>query len=150
MRRGSGAWRRIARPGFRGLSTALWRYSDRVFCHDFAMSAVPLNPYELTPAMLRAALPVLTCRECEVLRWMIHSKSDAVIGEILEMKSSTASSHAHHIYTKLNVPGREGAIVEAFCVIYLGFSPAAALKPLYPKPALRQKVQSRFRPRHRG
>ena len=114
------------------------------------MSATSLSPYELTPAMLLAALPVLTERECDVLRWIMHGKSDAVIGDILEVKRSTVCTHAHHIYIKLNVAGREGAIIEAMCAVYLGFSPAAKLKPLHPRPALRQSAESRLRPRHRG
>jgi len=83
-----------------------------------------ITPYEITQAMLLAAFPLLTGRECEVLRWIIHGKTDPEIAGILEIRTPTASTHVHHILTKLEVINRIIAVVEVVCIIICRRPPA--------------------------
>ena len=72
---------------------------------------------EITEAMLLAAIPVLTGRECEVPRWILHGKTDPESAGILATCTPTASTHVHDILTKLCVINRIIAVVEVICVI---------------------------------
>jgi DNA-binding CsgD family transcriptional regulator len=63
-------------------------------------------------------------RECEVLRWIIHGKTDPEIAGILEIRTPTASTHVHHILTKLEVINRIIAVVEVVCIIICRRPPA--------------------------
>ena len=65
------------------------------------------------PALER--LP-LTGREKEVLRWLALGKTNREIGIILGASPRTVQSHLRHIYLKLGVTGRVGALVQAFGV----------------------------------
>ena len=81
------------------------------------MNTPLVTPYEITEAMLLAAFPLLTGRECEVLRWILNGKTDPEIAGILEICTPTASAHVHNILTKMDVINRIIAILEVVCVI---------------------------------
>lgn len=89
------------------------------------MNPPSLTPCEITDAMLLAAFPILTGRECEVLRWIIHGKTDPEIAGILEICTPTASTHVHNILTKLGVINRLLAFDEVVCVIICRRPPGA-------------------------
>ena len=55
------------------------------------MSARSLGPFELTPAMLRTGLPVLTERESEIMHGIIHDRSNSEIA--LDLHISTPTVH---------------------------------------------------------
>lgn len=52
----------------------------------------------------------LTPREREVLFWLARGKSNAEIGTILDIASSTVGKHLERIYAKLGVENRAAAI----------------------------------------
>jgi DNA-binding CsgD family transcriptional regulator len=51
----------------------------------------------------------LTTRENEVLHWLAAGKSNAEMGEILGVSSSTVGKHLERIYEKLGVENRTAA-----------------------------------------
>lgn len=55
----------------------------------------------------------LTARETEVLQMASHGGSSAKIGERLQVSTSTVKTHFEHIYAKLGVADRAGAVAEA-------------------------------------
>ena len=69
------------------------------------MDASPLAP-------VLTGLP-LTGREKEVLHWLALGKTNREIGSILGVSPRTVQSHLRHIYLKLEVTGRVGALVRA-------------------------------------
>ena len=81
------------------------------------MKTLRLTPYDITEDMLVGAFPVLTRRECKILRWLIHSKTDAEIAGILEICPSTVSCHVHHLLIKLGVENRSAASMEAVSAV---------------------------------
>jgi DNA-binding NarL/FixJ family response regulator len=48
----------------------------------------------------------LTVREAEVVQSVVSGKTNAAIGESLQMSSATVKKHLDNIYTKLGVRGR--------------------------------------------
>ena len=58
-------------------------------------------------------LPV-TGREKEVLRWLALGKTNREIGSILGASPRTVQSHLRHIYLKLGVTGRVGALARVY------------------------------------
>lgn len=60
------------------------------------------------------AKPHLTRRECEVLQWFVHGKSDDEIGEILHISQSTVTAHYENAKRKLGVTKRTSTIAEAY------------------------------------
>ncbi len=56
----------------------------------------------------------LTRREIEVLTWVAEGKTDKEIGVILNVSSRTVSKHLEHIYIKLGVDSRTGAVLQLF------------------------------------
>lgn len=59
------------------------------------------------------ALPDLSEREEEVLRWIVRGKSFSVIADILEISPDTVKTYAKRIYAKLGTSDRVGAVVKA-------------------------------------
>jgi len=55
----------------------------------------------------------LSAKELEVMRWVIASKTDDEIGDILCISSNTVNYHLRRIYQKLNVHDRLAAVVSA-------------------------------------
>lgn len=55
----------------------------------------------------------LTARETEVLQMASHGGSSATIAERLVISTSTVKTHFEHIYAKLGVADRAGAVAEA-------------------------------------
>lgn len=55
----------------------------------------------------------LTRREAEVLYWVALGKTNRDIGEILELSPRTVNKHLEHIFCKLNVETRTGAVTTA-------------------------------------
>lgn len=60
-----------------------------------------------------AKRPHLTPRECEILQWLAHGKSDDEIGEILHISQSTVTAHYENAKRKLGTTKRASAVVEA-------------------------------------
>jgi len=60
-----------------------------------------------------AADSPLTARETEVLQMASHGGSSATIAERLVISTSTVKTHFEHIYAKLGVADRAGAVAEA-------------------------------------
>lgn len=101
------------------------------------MNSPLITPYEITEAMLLAAFPVLTERESQVLRWILHGKTDTEIAGILEISTPTASTHVHNILTKLDVINRILAFGEVVCVIICRRPPATRSSALVKGPGKR-------------
>ena len=57
--------------------------------------------------------PGLTRREADVLAWLAEGKANAAIGTILGISARTVDKHLEHIYQKLGVEGRTGAVAVA-------------------------------------
>lgn len=55
----------------------------------------------------------ITPREAEVLHWVALGKTNRDIGEILELSPRTVNKHLEHIFSKLNVETRTGAVSSA-------------------------------------
>ncbi len=54
----------------------------------------------------------LTARETEVLQLASHGGASAAIAERLQVSTSTVKTHFEHIYAKLGVADRAGAVAE--------------------------------------
>jgi DNA-binding CsgD family transcriptional regulator len=59
------------------------------------------------------ALLGLTQREAEVLFWIAKDKSNAAIAKILDCCEGTVRKHLEHLYAKLGVQTRMGAVMTA-------------------------------------
>jgi DNA-binding CsgD family transcriptional regulator len=59
----------------------------------------------------------LTPRESEVLAWVAKGKTNADVGEILQMSDRTVQKHLEHIYEKLGVETRTTATVRALTML---------------------------------
>jgi len=68
---------------------------------------------ELT-ALMRLGL---TPREAEVLHWMMQGKRNDEIAIILAISPATVKKHCEHLYSKLGVGGRSGAMTMAWDLI---------------------------------
>lgn len=55
----------------------------------------------------------LTAREADVLYWLSCGKANRDIGEILGMSPRTVNKHLEHVYKKLGVESRAGAVASA-------------------------------------
>jgi DNA-binding CsgD family transcriptional regulator len=55
------------------------------------------------------ALPRLTPRERDVMRWVSEGKTDWATAQILGCKEGTVKKHLQHIYRKLGVDNRTSA-----------------------------------------
>ncbi len=66
------------------------------------------------------ALPRLTARELEVLRWCAQGKSNWAIGEIMSISEHGVHYHLRNILRKLQVDSRTTAVVKAY---HLGLMP---------------------------
>jgi ATP/maltotriose-dependent transcriptional regulator MalT len=55
----------------------------------------------------------LTQREAEVLCWVAKDKSNAAIAKILDCCEGTVRKHLEHLYKKLEVQTRLGAVMTA-------------------------------------
>lgn len=60
-----------------------------------------------------SALPALTQRETEVLRWVRNGKRNSEIGIILGISERTVEKHVEHLLAKLGVESRAAAIAMA-------------------------------------
>lgn len=60
-----------------------------------------------------SALPVLTARELEVLRWAMDGKSAWATGELLGMSEHTVNFHFRNIHRKLGVASKHQAVLRA-------------------------------------
>jgi LuxR family quorum-sensing system transcriptional regulator SolR len=55
----------------------------------------------------------LTCKEREVLHWIVEGKTAWEVGRILSMSERTVKFHLRNIYSKLNVANRAQAVTKA-------------------------------------
>jgi DNA-binding NarL/FixJ family response regulator len=84
---------------------------------DPAVTARVLAAYRSTAApdeQANAALERLTARELDVLRWIAQGATNGEIADALSISDVTVKTHIGHIFTKLGVRDRAGAIVFAF------------------------------------
>ena len=58
----------------------------------------------------------LTPREAEVLAWVAQGKTNRETGTILGMSTRTVQKHLEHVFSKLGVESRTGAILKAWQV----------------------------------
>jgi ATP/maltotriose-dependent transcriptional regulator MalT len=56
--------------------------------------------------------PPLSPRELEVLQLLAEGLVDSDIADLLVVSPSTVKSHLKHLYRKLEVPGRAGAVAK--------------------------------------
>jgi DNA-binding NarL/FixJ family response regulator len=84
---------------------------------DPAVTARVLAAYRSTAApdgRGNTALERLTARELDVLRWIAQGATNREIAAALSIGDVTVKTHIGHIFTKLDVRDRAGAIVFAF------------------------------------
>jgi DNA-binding NarL/FixJ family response regulator len=84
---------------------------------DPAVTARVLAAYRSTAVpdeRASATLERLTARELDVLRWIAHGATNSEIAAALSISDVTVKTHIGHIFTKLDVRDRAGAIVFAF------------------------------------
>jgi two-component system nitrate/nitrite response regulator NarL len=111
------AWVRV---GARGIASRALAASELVAAvRGVAAGATYLGPdaQDIVLGEMRRAgasgLPILTRRELEVLRELADGKSTAAIGASLFLGHNTVKTHLHHVYEKLGVSNRAGAVREA-------------------------------------
>ena len=61
----------------------------------------------------QGALPVLTAREQEILKWALSGKSNHVIGQLLSISLSTVNFHLRSAMGKLGVSSKHQAAAKA-------------------------------------
>jgi DNA-binding CsgD family transcriptional regulator len=57
-----------------------------------------------------AGLTRLTPRETDILIWLVQSKTNGEIGQILNLSPRTVGKHLEHLYQKLGVENRMAAV----------------------------------------
>jgi DNA-binding NarL/FixJ family response regulator len=90
----------VDRPGMR-LSLQLLFREPKSFCLLLERNS--------EPDATRAARSALTERQIEVLSWVAQGKTNAEIGEILSLKTSTIGKYLERIFPKLGVENRTAA-----------------------------------------
>ena len=70
---------------------------------------LPSSLQEIVGALLFASESPLTAAELQVLRLMCADKSNAEIGQIMDVKLTTVKTHVSHILDKLGVSRRSEA-----------------------------------------
>lgn len=63
-----------------------------------------------------AAIPQLTKRELEVLRWTMDGKSAWAVGEILGVSENTVNFHMRNIFRKLGCSSKHQAVLKAMAL----------------------------------
>lgn len=134
--RAADLWERQAEFGFRsGVQVALHLPSNRHFFLGMdADRALPKRPDMLSRVMadlqllavhaqeaacriftpeIDAALPKLTVREAEILRWTIEGKSAAVVGHLIGLSVDGVNHHFRSIFRKLEVSNKQQAAIKA-------------------------------------
>ena len=87
------------------------------FLYRVACSASPAGGAQPRVPVRPAAWPAaLTPRECEVVRWLAHGKTDAEIAALLGTSPRTVHKHLEHVYVKLGVETRTAAVMRALAV----------------------------------
>ena len=81
---------------------------ERLFTERERTMLELLAPY-LARAM-RPARPPLTDREHEILGWVARGKTNKEIARILGITPNTVRTHLEHVYEKLGVHTRTGAV----------------------------------------
>lgn len=79
------------------------------YCNQFYLSYKRLKAVRHAP---RAIVAALSKKETEILQWLAAGKSDDEIGRILNISANTVDTHIRHIYHKLEVNNRVGAVVK--------------------------------------
>lgn len=96
--------------------------------HLLTLEEIVLN----APAASLEALG-LTPREAEVLSWVAQSKTNREVGLILGTSARTVQKHLEHIFQKLGVESRTGAILKAWQVGRYAALAATATRPSNPR-----------------
>jgi len=89
------------------------------FLYRVACRAPPMDgaePAPIAPARPAAWPAALTPRECEVMRWLAHGKTDAEIAALLGTSPRTVHKHLEHVYVKLGVETRTAAVMRALAL----------------------------------
>jgi len=71
------------------------------------------DPFDPDPLHAARTETDLSWRELEVLALLVEGKENAEIAQVLSISTQTVKNHISHILTKLNVPNRTLAAVEA-------------------------------------
>lgn len=134
--RAADLWERQAEFGFRsGIQVGLHLPSNRHFFLGMDTDrALPKRPDALSRLMadmqllavhaqeaacriftpeIDAALPKLTVREAEILRWTIEGKSAAVVGQLIGLSVDGVNHHFRSIFRKLEVSNKQQAAIKA-------------------------------------
>jgi len=83
-----------------------------LFSYFFSRSAAAVTEGARSPAV-NSAMARLTPREREVLRLMAQGRGNKEIGALLGISVGTAKTHVRHIFRKLQVSDRTGAVLTA-------------------------------------
>jgi len=91
------------------------------------LDAASFQPQFDCPARLEALGP--SPREAEILNWVAQGKSNAEIGAILKISTTTVKKHLVHIYEKLGVESRHAAALRALEVLSRPATPEGKPSP---------------------
>ena len=80
------------------------------------LATTPSTPEETSSLQTRAAEPssILSPRELEVLRHLVHGESNREIADALFLSPRTVQAHLANIFSKLGVNTRAAAVAQAF------------------------------------
>jgi DNA-binding CsgD family transcriptional regulator len=87
---------------------------DMVVDHGKGLHLVTMAEADMNAPSFALAGLNLTPRETEVLSWVAQGKTDREVGMILAASTRTVQKHVEHIFQKLGVENRTGAILRAW------------------------------------
>lgn len=85
-------------------------------CRRHVAGPEPEGHEALRPQRAGNLPAALTPRECEVVRWLAHGKTDAEIAAVLGTSARTVQKHLEHVYVKLGVETRTAAVMRALAL----------------------------------
>jgi DNA-binding NarL/FixJ family response regulator len=77
-------------------------------CLDQSLVGRAMEALQVRETALRELSELLTGREMQVLQMIVGGARTRDVADRLAVSEGTLKVHLHHIYQKLNVPGREG------------------------------------------
>jgi DNA-binding CsgD family transcriptional regulator len=100
-------------------SRRIFRQRAQISSLDSSVKAAGLS--EECPTKIKSQSPApcsLSSREAEVLQWVSQGKTNKEIGVILELSPRTVQKHLEHIYQKMGVESRTGAVAKAYEIAF--------------------------------
>jgi len=97
----------ISKEGGKIMIHFLWGGKDS----EQDMIIIEEKPADIAPASMYSSK--LTRRETEILAWLSQGKTNAEIGLALSISPRTVKKHLEHIYSKLQVHRRSGAVARS-------------------------------------